>query len=104
MRKLLGGLIMRKMKKNKDENTIPYILMTLAMGILGLLAVYIAFAGMFEFIEYIFSGSGNIIEFLIEYFVKYKIPLIISAILGFGLLGAFHHYGFISDETFKDQD
>lgn len=95
-----------KTKKNTEDNVkvIPYVLMLLTMTALALLALYIALGGLIQFGAFIFSGGGDIIEFLRDYFISFKIPLIVSVILGFGLLGAFHHYGFINNDTISDKE
>jgi hypothetical protein len=92
------------MKNNEDENKrtenpLVYIILTICITGLAIIALYIAVAGSIDAILYIF-GNG-ISGFFMFWLMKYKYILIASVVLSLIILLLFRIFGFISDEDFK---
>ena len=91
----------KKKKELGDVNPIAYIVLTILMAVLGLLAIYIAIAGCVDAVFFIMSGSLK--GFLLYWLEKYKEELIISVVLSLIIFISFKAMGLVShDDIFKD--
>ena len=92
------------MKNNEDENKrtenpLVYIILSICITGLAILALYIAVAGSIDAVWYIFSNGVS--GFFMYWLMKYKYILITSVLLSLLILLLFRIFGFISDEDFK---
>ena len=91
-----------KKDKNKKDNIVPYMLMVVIIMVLALLAIFIAFGGLLDYVIFKVGGGGSYIDFCKIYFVKYKDPLITAGVLGVIEILLFWRFGYLSHDKIDD--
>ena len=90
-----------KKKKKRNDNPVGYAILLLLMGVIAILAVYIAICGSVDAVLYLFAGN-SLKDLFIMCINKYKIPLIVSSVLCFIVFILFCRLGFITEESLDD--